>query len=94
LTGEGGRQAARRAGKASELAEPILTIVRGVQGIGASGIGDALRMQGIPFSKGDHSAAIASLIASGALLRFRDGKTQRHYTPGNVPDKVAGVTTL
>ncbi len=94
LAGVGGRQAARRAGKTTELAEPILAIVQGVQGIGSSGIGDALRMQGIPFSKGDESAAITALVTSGALQRFKDGRLVRHYTPGKAPDKIAGVTTL
>jgi hypothetical protein len=94
LTGDGGPAAARRAGKATELAEPILAIVRATQGIGASGIGDALRSQGIPFSKGDESAAITSLVAAGALERYKVGRVARHYTPGKAPDKVAGVTTL
>lgn len=94
LTGTGGRSAARRASKAAELAEPILAIVRNVQGIGTSAISDTLRRDGVAFSKGDESAAIASLMADRSLLRYRDGKVWRHYTPGNVPPKVAGVTTL
>lgn len=89
-TGLGGPGMARKATKVKALTEPILEVVKGTQGITASGIESALRRRGLSFVSGDHSAAITALVGSGKLLRFKDGNTRHHYTPGRVPPKFEG----
>lgn len=85
LTGTGGPAAARKTAAIEALADPIVAIVEATPGTSAGSIEAELRKRGHSFRSGDHSAAIAALVAEGRIERAMQGARSFHYPPGKIP---------
>lgn len=89
IQGIGRRAGAPRAKKpvSAEMLTRVLAIVTLRPGVLAGEVQKELREQGVPFRSGDHSRALAELMASGRIVRTAEGPRARHSIPDPLPER-------